>query len=904
MIKLSTFFLILFSILVLTWVSPGYALTLTATTGNGAVYLNWTQNTDGGLTGYRIYYGPAPGNYTGTEAVQGTSPISLTLAQVPDPTQPAYVIGGLSTGVTWHFKVYALLGSLETDPSNEATATPYGWGRLSGNPLQNSGFEEDGAYWFYEGQLWTPDFGRPVTALIDTNIRYAGNKALKIMSDFPVGTSYYKISSFQDPPKAPNTDYLVRFWAKATDAEAASFFLILDMDDNWGDRLFIQKGTYEWTQFARTYNTGPGNDFRISLVCQGPGTIWVDNIEVIPLSGGEVTTPYPETLSRYAGNPILDIGGAGSLDQTHAYNPNVVHDPGSGKLSGAEDYKMYYAMHDGTSVRTGLATSPDGYIWTKYAGNPVLNLGAGGSWDQTHVIPSSILKVGTVYHLYYHGYDGSMWRIGQATSDDGKTWARDPNNPLLTPGDEGPFTTSHVLCGNVLYDEGQYKMWYCGYGTVETKYHIFYATSPDGSTFTRQGLALAPGGLGQMDDAGSLRPVVLRMPDDTYTMWYTGITPLGNTGCYATSEDGLSWTAVGGAISPSYQGSASFDTAQANPCSVLLEGDVIRMWYYGYSGANHRIGLAEMVYSATGEPTATPTEGTPLPTNTPTQTPTPTETSTPTLTPTSTSTPIPPTSTPTATPRPGMEIFQSGDAIIDFSVQPDGSALNGEQPDLFSPGTYLMDQFASVGVRFRSTVHPNGSTLTGIGVGVVGGPSNNQILGMLSAPPSGLDGRVIYEIQFDEPVKRAGVLRRGYLNFSTSNAITNFYNESGGLITSIETTEDYQYISHEVGDGQPGIKRIEITSTNTPHGAGGVDDVMFSPVGDLEVPEALWYGPYATATPTEPAQETETPTPTATATSEPGVTSTPHPADINEDGHVDHQDLFLLQEAWKLDAEQ
>ena len=150
--------ILLFSFLLSAW--------LTATTGNGAVYLNWTQNTDPSLTGYRIYYGPAPGNYIGTEAIQGTSPIGLTLAQLGDPAQPAYVLGGLSTGIVWHFKVYALLGSLETDPSNDATAQPYGWGRLSGNPLQNTGFEEDGAYWFSQGQLWQPDFGRPVTAYI------------------------------------------------------------------------------------------------------------------------------------------------------------------------------------------------------------------------------------------------------------------------------------------------------------------------------------------------------------------------------------------------------------------------------------------------------------------------------------------------------------------------------------------------------------------------------------------------------------------------------------------------------------------------------------------------------------------------------------------------------------------
>lgn len=52
--------------------------------------------------------------------------------------------------------------------------------------------------------------------------------------------------------------------------------------------------------------------------------------------------------------------------------------------------------------------------------------------------------------------------------------------------------------------------------------------------------------------------------------------------------------------------------------------------------------------------------------------------------------------------------------------------------------------------------------------------------------------------------------------------------------------------SHEVGDGQQGIKRIEITSTDPWNGqvnAGGADQVMFGQVGSLSIPEVLRYQP-------------------------------------------------------------
>ena len=883
-----------------------WATDLTATTGNGAVYLNWTQSTAGDLEGYRVYYGPAPGLYNGTEAQQGASPIQVSLGMLPDPSQPAYVVTGLSTDMWWYFKVYALEGGIETAPSNEEQVKTYGWGQLSGNPLQNGGFEDDGAVWFPTG-LWQPMELRPVTAYIDTNIRLAGNKSLKVVSGIQQGTGLYRLSASQDPPKAPNTEYLVRFWAKANDAQAGCFGLILDMDDTWTQRLYIQSGTYDWTQFARIYNTGSSNRFRIALLCEGAGTVWVDNIEVIPLSGGGVSPPFPESFDRYDQNPILDVGPPGSLDQAHVHSPVVLREvAGKGKRAADEEYKMYYAMNDGSTLRVGLATSPDGYSWTKHPGNPVLNIGSPGSWEETHVNPSSVLKVDSLLHLYYYGYKSPKWQLGHATSSDGLVWNRDPNNPVLAVGNEGSFISGHVLYCSVLYEEGIFKMWYTAYDPGGGKYHIFYATSPDGSAFTRQGLVLSAGSLGEMDNAGCVRPVVLGMPDETYTMWYSGFSPIGNTGCYATSPDGLNWTPVGGVLSPTFLGSSSFDSSHANPSAVLLIDDVLKMWYYGSDGSTYRIGVAEMDYVPAGESTATATVGTPAPTDTPGPTGTPTltptwmPTVTPTLTPTVTPTHLPPTvtpthtpqlPTPTATPRPGVEVFQPGDGIINFNVYPDGSAVDGQNPNPYTPATYLKDQFASVGIRFRSTKNTyHGITLDDVGVGVIYSP-DNMILGMVNS--TGLDGNSVMEVQFDQPVQRAGLLRRGFVDYAGGNtAVTNFYDEFGALIVSIVTTEEPAFVSHQVAGGQPGIARIEATSSKPASGEGGIDDVMFSQVGELAVPDALRYGP-----PT-------TPTPTVTSTPQTGASPTPHPADINEDGRVDTEDLLLLNRSWHWEADE
>ena len=137
---------------------------------------------------------------------------------------------------------------------------------------------------------------------------------------------------------------------------------------------------------------------------------------------------------------------------------------------------MWYTGNDGSVYRIGYATSTDGIEWEKRPNSPVLDLGASGTWDDNHVGFCTVLSDGTNYQMWYTGHDGSNYRIGYATSSNGIEWEKHPDNPVLDMGENGTWDDSDVMAPTVLLDGTEYKMWYNGmYSHQQSR--IGYATS-------------------------------------------------------------------------------------------------------------------------------------------------------------------------------------------------------------------------------------------------------------------------------------------------------------------------------------------------------------------------------------------------------------------------------------------
>ncbi|MBU0487607.1 MAG: T9SS type A sorting domain-containing protein [Bacteroidetes bacterium] len=220
--------------------------------------------------------------------------------------------------------------------------------------------------------------------------------------------------------------------------------------------------------------------------------------------------------------------------------------------------KMWYAVASGTSPvdtvlrgRIRYAWSLDGVNWTNYPGNPVLNIGTTGEWDDEWLDTPEILWDGTQFFLYYYGdstyFQGqSNTNLGVATSPDGIHWTK--HGVVLSKGALGDWDGKYIESPAVLFDQqsGTYTMWYQGQDTSGW-INIGVAFSEDGFSWTKYaGNPVLTTGtwLSSWDDMFAAVPSVIAH-DGYYEMFYSGVSFYGQWDSvrigYAISTDGINW---------------------------------------------------------------------------------------------------------------------------------------------------------------------------------------------------------------------------------------------------------------------------------------------------------------------------------------------------------------------------
>ena len=183
---------------------------------------------------------------------------------------------------------------------------------------------------------------------------------------------------------------------------------------------------------------------------------------------------------------------------------------------------------------------------------PLLELGDLGAFDDSGIMPTSLVRQGELLYMYYNG-----WTLGKkipfwsfnsvaVSKDNGATFAKLSQSPLvLFRDDVDPYSTfaPFVIC-----EAGIWRMWYvsCTKWTYEQQkpkhyYHIKYAESNDGIHWERQGKVCID--FSSEHEYAIARPMVIK-EQGIYKMWYsyraTASVATYRVG-YAESRDGLDW---------------------------------------------------------------------------------------------------------------------------------------------------------------------------------------------------------------------------------------------------------------------------------------------------------------------------------------------------------------------------
>ncbi|MEJ2616299.1 MAG: hypothetical protein P8Z35_15180 [Ignavibacteriaceae bacterium] len=183
-----------------------------------------------------------------------------------------------------------------------------------------------------------------------------------------------------------------------------------------------------------------------------------------------------------------------------------------------------------------------GSNWKDYFGNPILSKAPDIS-NVYGVIEPKILfeNVGDViyengkYKMYYNGFRDQYgeWSIGLAVSDNGINWEK-YNAPVLTPsGNE-----FQIVASSIIKLDNKYYMYYTNRNYPY--YSICLAISQDGLNWQKydQNPILKP--LKDWEGTGILFPSVL-IKDNKYEMVYMNVNQNNWAFGKATSVDGLSW---------------------------------------------------------------------------------------------------------------------------------------------------------------------------------------------------------------------------------------------------------------------------------------------------------------------------------------------------------------------------
>lgn len=309
--------------------------------------------------------------------------------------------------------------------------------------------------------------------------------------------------------------------------------------------------------------------------------------------------------TKHGNNPIIRPGENGFADRNGSSAPCV--------LIEKDTYIMYYwgKGADGKyRICKRRASIDDPANWT-YMGI-ALEPGPENAFDCVGPVMPYVVRVDDkILHMYYVGWgpdkpDNRLPNnMGLAiSSDNGKTWERYSEKPILPLGMEGSFDEDLIGSMCVFYDNtsNTWRMWYSGgrYTQLDNEKEvdiiaIGYATSKDGINWTKyvDNPVMKP----YWDKVYPFenlitKPTVLN-ENGIYKMWYGHLTVASRAYIlgYAESYDGINWIRMDDRIGI-HKSKSGWDSEMIEYASIVKHKDEYRMWYCGNGFGDTGIGYA------------------------------------------------------------------------------------------------------------------------------------------------------------------------------------------------------------------------------------------------------------------------------------------------------------------------
>jgi len=157
-----------------------------------------------------------------------------------------------------------------------------------------------------------------------------------------------------------------------------------------------------------TYNSGSPNVIYESSTWK----MWYSGTTVTTGGGnsmGYATSSDGYNWTKYASNPVLSRGGAGSIDRDDLQASTVR------RWNGV--YYMYSSCNTNGAYHVCAATSTDGTSWTKHPGY-ILNA-TGSGWEALHAVTPDIIVNNGRFIMFYAGVEtgGASEQLGRADAD-------------------------------------------------------------------------------------------------------------------------------------------------------------------------------------------------------------------------------------------------------------------------------------------------------------------------------------------------------------------------------------------------------------------------------------------------------------------------------------------------------